>query len=207
MKPIHVKAFLVAVCLSTTYVLIGQTSFGVRAGTNLANYEFEASGFDISFDQLIGVDVAFLVNATVAENFSIQPELHFLNKGAKFDFNGIESKQNLNVIEIPVLAKYSFGEAIGGFVEAGPSVGYFISGKNKFDDVSEDVDFDDEDLKRLDFGVQFGAGVNFAIGSHDLFLDVRYYLGLANLADTDEDVTWKTTGLNIGVGLLFGGNK
>jgi hypothetical protein len=119
----------------------------------------------------------------------------------------METKQVLNTIEIPVLAKYSFGENIGGFVEGGPYVGYFISGKNKFEDISEDIDFDSEDLKRLDFGVQFGAGLKLGLASNDIFLDVRYVLGLANLAETDDDVTWKANSINIGIGILIGSNK
>jgi len=38
-------------------------------------------------------------------------------------------------------------------------------------------------LKKINFGLSFGAGMSFAVGSAALFVESRYSLGLTNLDD------------------------
>lgn len=107
------------------------------------------------------------------------------------------------------MAKYAFGsEKISGFVQAGPSFGYGLNGKTKGENngnkEEEDIEFGEDGLKRFDFSLAFGAGIGFPVSSGQLFIDLRYLLGLANISkSSDPDAgTLKNRGLNFGVGFL-----
>ncbi len=128
----------------------------------------------------------------------------------KFLGDKYESQLILNYLEIPVLAKYSFGsETIQGFVHAGPSIGYALSGKTKEsvnDEEDEtDIDFEEEELKRLDFSFALGGGIGFDAGPATIFADFRYLLGLTNLDDSDsaEDATQNNRGIGFALGAIF----
>lgn len=187
------------------------TSFGARIGINSAtiNVSDDASGFEIEPDSRIGLNIAAILNVGITEDFSIQPELNFLQKGFKVETDFFENNITLNYLEVPILAKYAFGsETIQGFVLGGPAVGYAISGKLKeeFNGESneEDIDFEEDGIKRLDFGFDIGGGLGIVTESATIFVDIRYLFGIANIDDEDSnDGSIRNRGLNIAVGALF----
>jgi Outer membrane protein beta-barrel domain len=171
----------------------------------------------------------------IGSALSFRPELNFVQKGFKLDFNqsesgfGIISKgnQTLNFIELPLNVIYNVSAGSGNFfLGAGPAIGYGISGKNSFTSVvmqpglpdqsttdnsivkfdgkkDEDVAADDDNthLKALDFGGNFLAGYKMSNG---LFLNVAYTLGFSNL-DPNANSSYKTNGISIKLGYMFGG--
>jgi hypothetical protein len=119
-------------------------------------------------------------------------------------------KYSFNHIEMPVLAKVSFGsDAFKAYVNAGPSIGYNMGGKAtvKFSDEKESVKlrfadkedtdkisyFDSKNYNRTDFGLQFGGGLGFQAGPGMLLLDVRYGLGLSNFQKTPDTLPFNKT--------------
>ncbi len=131
--------------------------------------------------------------------FAVQPELLFIQKGEKHDAGGVTTRSTLNYLELPVLAKVSFGsEVIKGYVNAGPSLALGLSGTHKveggeragerpirFGDRGSDVNRQYVD-SRFDFGLQFGGGLSVGVGPGALIGDVRYGLGLTDLYDEDK---------------------
>lgn len=200
-----------AFALLFTTNLSAQMSVGGRIGVNIAKTTSEGGGFSVDTDSKAGLDIAAILNIGVSDLLSVQPELHFLQKGGKIedDFFGqtVESKGTINYLEVPVHLKASFGtETIKGFALAGPSIGFGISGKSEDcsggDCIETDIEFEEGGLKRTDFGLSLGAGVGFAVGSGQLSLDFRYLLGLANIAD-DDDFEQKNKGFSIGLGYMI----
>lgn len=182
-----------------------QINFGVRAGVNLANQTFEQDGLTIEPDGKLGLTFGVLADVGLTDNLSIQPEVDFIQKGMQLELEFFgettKSKQTWNYIEIPVLVKYKFGtDAVKAAVMAGPSLGFALSAKDDTDGVETDLDFDEDGVKRGDLGFNFGGMVGFG----NFFVDLRYQLGLSNLADDDE-VTVNNKGLILGVGYMFGG--
>ena len=107
----------------------------------------------------------------------------------------------LNYLELPLLIKANFGETAKFFVMGGPSIGYLLSGRSVDDNGNED-DIDFDEWNRLELGAHLGAG----IGVGPLVIDVRYLLGISNLAnDLPDDAEIRNTGFGAGVSLLFGG--
>ncbi len=218
------KLFFVLCFLALGASATAQLSIGPRAGINLAKWngdeEFESDFEDIQnrLSLLFGAVAEIRMN----DNFAIQPELNFIQKGFKvedsFEEQGELVTEELSVImnylEIPVMLKGGVSFGAGRFdVLAGPSLGYALNGKLKYkytfagetETESEDIDFDEDEISRIDFGLQFGGAFSFKLGeTATLFADARYLLGLSNLNDSaDDSITANNRGIAISVGALF----
>jgi hypothetical protein len=113
-----------------------------------------------------------------------------VQKGAKSedpDYDS-EAKLTINYIEIPMNVLYRpTMQKIRFFLGAGPSVAFALSGKDKGKEngvpYSAKVKFgnnpDEDDMKRLDLGANFLAGIETPGG---FVVSFNYNLGLSNLA-------------------------
>lgn len=204
------QTLLFILLMGTTQLLSAQTNFGVRAGLNLASINIDFEGLTASPSSRIGVTLAGIAEIGVSENMAIQPELHFIQKGYKSDSGGDETKLSLNYLELPIHVKYLFGGEgqIGGYVLGGPAVGFALGGKSKTcfngNCDSENVEFSDDDgFRRLEVGLSFGGGITI---NQNLFVDLRYVLGITNLAEEDfQEIKYRNKGIQLGVGYMFGG--
>ncbi|WP_281232070.1 porin family protein [Flavobacterium gelatinilyticum] len=148
-----------------------ETRFGVKGGLNISTLGGDASGVS----SLVGFHVGGFAEIKIIEKLAIQPELVFSTQGAKEKFFGEKYNTNLNYLNIPVVAKYYITKEFS--VEAGPQIGFLVSAKSDGEDV--------KDLyKSIDAGFNIGAGYNF---TENLSVNLRYYLGLANVVDTNDD--------------------
>jgi hypothetical protein len=132
------------------------------------------------------------------------------SKGYKYDENEWKETSNLYYLDIPLNAKTYFD--VGGqkvFVTLGPYLGMGLLGKCKSEvdgeSESEDVKWgssDEDDYKRLDFGVAAGAGIEL----NTIRIGVSYGLGLANISPTTEG-GFKISNRVIGISVayIFGG--
>ena len=205
------KIFLFSILLISTFSLFAQNGIGVRAGITLPNNTVSGGSTSVSFDANMGLTLAGIFEIGISEQFAIQTELAFIQKGSKSDdedfFTGepFESKIRVNHIDVPVLAKVKFGtKKIAGFVLAGPSVGYAISGsitengdKEKFEDENW------ENYNRLEIAGIVGGGIGLNLASGALaILDLRYSVSLTNLSEDNDDITFRNKGLAISVGVI-----
>jgi hypothetical protein len=193
------------------------TSFGGRIGINSATVDIEdPSGLSVKPNSRVGLDIAAVVSLGITKFFSIQPELHFIQKGFKMNLEifgeKVKTNTNWNYIELPVLAKYAFGsESVQGFVLGGPVLGVGLNGKTKAEaneqKEEEDAKFGsgEDELNRIDFGLAIGGGIGIPAGAGLIFLDARYLQGLANLSNVMfvAPGTLKNRGVNVAVGILF----
>ena len=206
---------LIAFCFSAKAQFSIMPKGGVTLTSASAPKLFKDLGLGDSFKSRVGFAGGVAFNLGVNEMFSIQPELLFIQKGFKADltFDDGEGQEatiplsinvSINYIEVPVLAKVSFGsETAKFFINAGPSIGIGLGGKAKYSvpflSFEGDTKFMDLGIgpinesgfsdaspdwalnNRIDFGVQFGAGAAFQLGSGQVVLDARYGLGLTSL--------------------------
>jgi len=199
------KKIIILPCLLLISVAVSaQLSVGLRGGVNIATQTFEADGFDISPDNIMGLTLAGILELGLTENFAIQPEIAFVQKGYQIDIEifGTKSsiKNRVNHIDFPILAKYKFGgEAIGAYVAAGPTFGYAMSGSITEDGDKEKYE-DWEDYNRFEVGGSLGGGLRFG----KFFVDVRYLLGFTNLftGEDDEISKARNRGISLSVGFL-----
>ena len=155
-----------------------EVKFGVKAGLNLSTVGGDMKdlieGMGMDQKSHVGFHIGAFVDLGLTENLYIQPGLFYSNKGVKGELKEDDSykmKINLSYLEIPILASYRIKlcDNMKWHINAGPYLAYGIGGKIKFEgelleDVLDDAkafDEDEGDLKRFDFGLSFGTGVNF----------------------------------------------
>ena len=207
---------LITLCFFSLSLINAQAEFGFRAGVNISNQEFKQGDLHIKPKSKFGLDLAFITNFPLGSVVSFAPELHWLQKGfevedLEFEVNGqpllVDLTSTLNYLELPLLVKFNFGETAKFFVMAGPSIGYMI-GDNTKDGAGNDVEFEDilvltgstdEDISRLELGAHLGAGV----GVGPVVIDIRYILGISNLARDFPDAEVHNTGFGGGVSIMF----
>ena len=189
-----------------------KAQIGVRLAANLANISVSPDD-GLSHSSKIGFG-AGLFYRIQAGNLTIQPELNFVQQGAKSEFSllgtNVTSSITMNYLQVPILVKYGFGDmdAVNYFVQAGPYLGLGM-GKVKSetcagsDCETSEINYGsgDEDVKGLDFGLQLGAGVNI---TSNISVDARYVLGLSNFQNNPTgDASSKHNAINVGVGYKF----
>ncbi len=170
---------------------------GIKGGLNLANVKYDVSAMGFSMDETtdmrIGFHAGVFTNLALNDMLSIQLEALYTIKGSKeeeeFFGDTFEIETELAFVEVPVLLR--FNVPIDGdtrpYLLAGGHVGYLLDATESED--GQSIDISDE-LNEINFGASFGAGVSFG----SFFIEGRYDLGLANLADVDmPDADFKAT--------------
>lgn len=209
MKTIFLSILMGTLLLLPNNPLTAQFNIGFKAGVNLAKQKFDGQGFSISPDNRLGFQVGAMAEVGLGQNLAIQPEVLFIQKGfkAEFDdpFTGEKTKSvlTLNHVEVPLLVKYKIpSTGIGFFFTGGPALGYAASGKSEFDGESSKIEDEDwEGYNRFEFGAHVGTGVLIPTGAGAVSIDVRYILGISNLNGDESD---DTKAFNRGIGLSIG---
>jgi len=176
---------------------------GFKAGLVMANLSSDNISEN---DMKLGFAGGAFITYAFSPQFAIQPEVMYCMKGTKFSMEGAEDdlKYNFDYLVVPIMLKYMIpteGNVAPNFF-AGPEVGFLLSAKAKMG--GEEADMKDE-LKSVDFGLGFGAGVDFKMESTTIMFDARYTLGLSNIADDTEggDFSVKNTALMFTLGIGF----
>lgn len=171
------KLFLGAALAMGTLTFAQQ--FGIKGGVNMSSVSKDGDFRDSK--SKIGYYAGVFMNAPIAENFSIQPEVFYNNLGSKFTVAGTEHTLNLDYVTIPVMFQYNATPEF--YLEAGPQVGFLVNSKIKSSkQIAENVlnAFNSKDnYNSFDFGMGVGAGFNF---TQNIGLNARYVAGFTDLS-------------------------
>ncbi|HEX5554205.1 MAG TPA: porin family protein [Chitinophagaceae bacterium] len=206
-KPIFRLTFIL-LALMAAGDSFAQTSFGIKAGPDLANLTTKIGGAKGSSNAIIGVAGGVYANLPVAPMLEVQPSLLYEGKGEVQSVQGYNIRTRLNYLTLPVDLLYTAEMAGGGgwMIGVGPYLGYGISGKvsggpqgsyggNPFK-------ADEGSLKRLDAGGHIQLGYEMANGFN---IGLNAELGLMNLArHGDKKNSIKNTSFGLMLGYVFG---
>jgi opacity protein-like surface antigen len=199
---------LVSNLLLLSYPAHSQIKLGIQLGANSANVKVTNNIFE--FDNTTHFMGGVLAEFKISNMFYIQPEFNYLPKGVMGNSNMYYARKadyTFNYYEIPinVLAKFDTGD-FTPFLFAGPSLSFLSKATLKIDDhpaFGEEANIS-KDLKKTDFSINFGAGVELNLSnSIDLFIIARYSLGIIDIP-IDSYGEFKTRGIAITAGLKFG---
>jgi hypothetical protein len=177
-------------CLASILVLVlaGAASaagigFGVKGGLNMANLH----GTDAeNLDWKTGFAAGAFANIAFTPVISLQPELLYVMDGASEGVLGIQIDFKVDYIQVPVLVKFDIPVA-GSIIPALYAGGYvgFLSGAEieaSYEEESESIDVKDF-TKSMDYGLSFGAAIDFHLASVTLIFEGRYNYGLTSIDD------------------------
>jgi len=180
---------------------------GVKAGLTLSNFLDEEDDYSNStnYNMRVGFHAGIFVEIPISNRFAFEPGILFLTKGYYYSDSWTDSieqeheyyeEKYLYYLDIPLPFKASleFG-GIKIFGTAGPYLGIGIGGKiydyDKIDGVKDESEEKvswgstegKDHLKPFDYGLTFGAGVEFK----SFQLSFAYDLGLANISVYTEE--------------------
>ncbi len=228
MKKITVTVFAALFLLTFSSIQAQTTmSFGGNGGLNISNATFNP---DLPTNQSKSSRTGFRIGGVAEFSFipmlALQVEPTFLTGGTQVSgplFYDANTGQIVNgnitykttYFQLPILLKFKVPVAgpVSPYVLAGPNLGFIMSAK-ELDEPSggyqsSESDFKDQ-LKTLDFALNFGAGVGFSVvPGTTITVDFRYSLGLSDISSDkgkqqNGGRSIKTTGFQILAGVLFG---
>jgi len=199
-----VKKYIILALIFTALssISFGQgMQLGLKAGVNFAN----VVGDDVEgAESKTGFAGGLFFMYQFNKLFTIQPEAYYTMKGATDEQTlageTAEVTLSLDYIEIPILFKVLIpieNSPIRPSVFVGPYVGFNSTAKAKLEYMGQSVEDDIEDIKSTEFGLVFGAGLGFPVGTNEVGVDFRYGLGLTTLDDSAENADIKNSVFNI----------
>ena len=173
-----------------------QTSFGVKAGLNLANLSIGEAEDTFDPDNRTGLVAGVFVTIPGGGIFAFQPEALISMQGAKFSDGSDSGTAKIDYFQVPLLARIGPSKVA---IVVGPSIGYRFRAELSAAGLSpDDEDFSDQ-IERMDVGLV--TGVTADVGR--LVLDGRYTWGLTNI---EKDATAEKTKhrvISLTLGLRF----
>lgn len=155
----------------------------VNGASNSLNYGASNSALADYKKSAKGIHAGASFQAGITPAFSLVSEIYFIRKGGELKANNplttSASTLHLNTLELPVLARFHVGKF---YMNAGPSIGYNLSGNREINDKSAKLSFNNSGFKRLDAGIQMGGGFEFPFKQKRIALDIRYVYGLTNIS-------------------------
>ena len=215
-----VKLSLIIITIFLHYQMNAQ-NICIKGGLSLSNLLDKDDDDTYSNDYTMkpGFHIGATVDLPINDFLSFEPGLLYSMKGTKYEEEELNIDYMFKVtthnVDVPLTAKasYDFGGGLKMFGALGPYVGIGLAGKAKEtiefqgDKESNETDIewgnddDSDNLKRLDLGMTFGAGVEI----NSVLIAISYDLGLANISSyQDQGATIKNRVLRFSVGYLIG---
>jgi Outer membrane protein beta-barrel domain len=192
--PFMKKTLYVVFCFCLIQGVSAQWRFGVKAGYNLSDISISGNNVASSSSSISGFNIGLLVKIPLCHHFSLQPELMYSGQGASL--TDTSAQLRYNYINVPVLFKYQHGSGL--FAETGPQLGFLVSanltGSGKDADVTSST-------QPSDFSWVFGIG--YKVPKKRMGADLRYNLGISNIAGNENPATFKNSVFQFDLFYLF----
>ena len=201
------KKFVLGAAIAMSSLTFAQ-QFGIKAGMNVSSLSTDSQLSDQG--SKIGFNAGLFMNAPIAENFSIQPELLYSQMGDKYNqtIGGTTyaRSRHIDYVTLPVMFQYNATPAF--YLEAGPEFGVMVNAKNKYTNesanntIAESGDYKDQ-LNSFNFGIGLGAGYYF---TPQIGVTARYVAGLTDINSSDNngsDSSVKNNVFQVGLAYKF----
>ncbi len=165
----------------------GITGQGFKLGIGIANISTDYEELNEFLDSRVGFSGGVFLTYAIDRQFSIQPEILYVSKGAAKDFFFFDAHWNLDYLEIPVLLKLDLApeDKVHPSLFAGPALDILMA--SKFHVLNEEYDIKDF-TKSMDVSLIFGAGLDYK----RVTFDIRYSLGLSGVVDVGQGINEAT---------------
>jgi len=247
-KAITIFAFISVFSL-TLQTSHAQVRIGIQGGLSVPNLSGGNNEISQGYSSRLAPNFGITAEFRITNNFSIQPEVNFDGQGGQR--NGMQPVTNtdlpplttggyyyanfknmsiLDYLEIPVLAKYTFGKPdLKFYVNAGPYIGFLLNATEKSSGTSSiyvdkngtplvmpdssggyvqvppqsfDASTDvTSSIHKVNFGVACGVGIMLPfMNGSSISLSLFGLYGLTNIQKYAEDGTSRTGNLTVSVG-------
>jgi hypothetical protein len=201
---------VVAISLLAPAALFAQTTFGLRNGVAATTLSAKGDLYNdnnVTFSYTAGVFSTIEFNKSLA----IQPEVNYVRKGRSNETTELNTTTEtdflLDYLQVPVLFQYRNDQLLNKsgsvfYIHAGPYAAFVLNTKTKeSDDIENASAVDTDDSKNTDWGATMGIGFQTPIFKQDICFDLRYDMGLSEIAQQPTD--YRTKALSLTVGIKF----
>jgi len=207
MKNVHCLLAVLIVLAFALPVGAGQYYAGPIGGLNIADGDVtDGEGCDRVTSSRTVFGFGGIFGLVLSETVSLELQPKYLQKGTttKAHDNQPDMDWKFAFIEVPLLAKISFGQQIKPYVKVGPTFGLLLSAEVEAEGggviqgsplTTYTADIKDAS-KSFELGGIIGAGLSFPLENITIFVDGRYGMGLGDILDGG-DIEWKGGGETI----------
>jgi hypothetical protein len=192
------KLFFVAAFLIFSSAAMAQFNIGVKGGVNISKVDDKAFRDEFTY----GYHLGGFAEVGLGKRLKIQPEVLWnqINTRADTAFSNIYSNAldfsnykdvKLNYLSIPVLLSYKLGNVL--YLQAGPQFGILLNQDKTL------LENGKEAFSKGDFSMLGGVQLNVS----KLRLSGRYFVGLNNISEIDDNSKWKNQGFQISAGFAL----
>ncbi|MGV3539171.1 MAG: porin family protein [Rufibacter sp.] len=172
------------------FALVGaqaQTSFGIKAGLNVANEGGDAKGTD----PITSFHLGGFASTAISSRFGFQPELLYSLQGYKLGKYTV----HYHYLNIPLIFK--IGISGGLHAQLGPQFGILLDASQEEGKTSIDIT---DDRNKYDGAIAVGLGYDLS----RLQFSARYNFGVSDTRDSNEKgVDYTNNVLQISLGFRF----
>lgn len=176
--------------LSPLVMQAQKVGLGIKAGANFATQKVD-DVLDVTTKSITDYHVGAYLNLNINNHFGIRPEVLYSATGSKWN----DVQVDFDYIAIPVMIRVKPILLLS--LEAGPQFSFLTRAENK--DLGDIMD----QVKKNDFGLAFGAGLNLPFGFN---LGARYTFGFTDISDVSE-TSIKSRNFQLSLGWTFLGAK
>ena len=196
-KSLFMKSLLtVLVAFFMAQTAMAQFGVGLKAGANITKVEGKSFKDEFRY----GYHLGGFAEIKLGDKLSVQPEVLFNQFQTRVDstFRSVYNVRfaenrdiKLNYLSIPILLNYKLGKSFA--LQAGPQYAILMQkDKNLLQNGREA-------FNSGDFSVLGGAQISFS----KLRLSGRYFVGLNNINDIDNQNKWKNQGFQLSAGFAL----
>jgi opacity protein-like surface antigen len=157
-----------------------QAWIGVKAGFNNSSFYSTVDASGVMYSSKDDFNAGLILSLPLTSGFVMQSEAVYSGEGSKVNIGTVYGTYNFQLLNIPVLMKYVSPYHL--FAETGPQAGFLLGAQLKESGFpSSNIK---ADTKSTEFSWVFGLGYQLPI---NLGLDVRYNLGLTQMANSDSN--------------------
>lgn len=194
-------------CIITVLIYISlsnaaEIGFGAKGGLNFANMY----GLDAAYvSNRIGFNAGVFINIGLSGMFKIQTEALYTQRGGRYEPpdppSGVTILK-LDYVEAPVFLKAVIPSHSGTKFNlfTGLFIAYNINARAVYDTFPE---YDLNNVNDFDYGLVFGAGLDFPLSRGKIVFDARYEIGFLLLFDTVHRHDRKHDGFSFMIGYGF----
>jgi hypothetical protein len=200
--------FLFIIIISSWHVASAQILLGPKIGANIGSFAIANQGSGVSNSMKLGLIIGGVFEIPLNENISLQIEPAYIQKGNKVNIPltpAAIATLKVEYIQIPITVKVPLSSSnIRPYAFAGPNIGFRVKASGVFEPSDAPISpFNENDYSKLDYGFDFGLGIETNVSSSEKFIaDVRYSLGIANIYKASGN-TIHTRGIQAFIGMLI----
>lgn len=206
MYRIIVLTIILLVLCSAGY---GESLIGVRGGINFGGATLDPDeGIDIERKTGVLLSGVWESALNTSNTVFLRGELMYVQRGwkgeAEFQFADFAGTATTSEIAFgPFMEFRTKAKKTVAFAEVGLELGTVLDKEIEYEVLGQTETDEFDEYSKSSIGLNLGGGLIFANDKGELHTGLRYYLGMKNMIDSEDEIVLKTNGIQLMLGYLF----